>query len=157
MKAKFLRTPANFRAWLDEHHGSTSELLVGFYKRARKASGFRSSCENRAGAELRFGAGFAQARDLDAWRRTEQAPVFAAELRRAFVADTMPGGGAFDSVGKHQPPRFVQPQMLLVLQRGHRSDRLEAVMQRRRTHVHGFGEFLDAQRLRVALLEPLDG
>src|ERR1700722_11629742 len=110
-----------------------------------------------ARAELRFGAGFTQARDLDAWRRTEQAPVFAAELRRAFVADAMPGGGAFDAVGEHHPPRFVQPQVLLVLQRGHRSDRLETMMQRRRTHVHGFGQFLDAQRRRVALLEPFDG
>src|ERR1700730_6549160 len=33
MKAKFFRTPADFRAWLEKHHASSSELLVGFYKR----------------------------------------------------------------------------------------------------------------------------
>jgi len=33
MKAKFFHTPADFRAWLEEHHASSLELLVGFYKR----------------------------------------------------------------------------------------------------------------------------
>jgi len=33
MKPKFFRTPAAFRAWLQRHHGSAAELLVGFYKR----------------------------------------------------------------------------------------------------------------------------
>ena len=32
MKPRFFRTPAQFRAWLQEHHGSAGELLVGFYK-----------------------------------------------------------------------------------------------------------------------------
>lgn len=33
MEATFFATPAQFRAWLEEHHESESELLVGFYKR----------------------------------------------------------------------------------------------------------------------------
>src|SRR5438309_695276 len=33
MEPKFFRTPAAFRAWLQRHHGSAAELLVGFYKR----------------------------------------------------------------------------------------------------------------------------
>jgi uncharacterized protein YdeI (YjbR/CyaY-like superfamily) len=33
MKAKFFRTPADFRAWLEKHHARSLELLVGFYKR----------------------------------------------------------------------------------------------------------------------------
>jgi uncharacterized protein YdeI (YjbR/CyaY-like superfamily) len=33
MKPKFFRTPADFRTWLEEHHTSALELLVGFYKR----------------------------------------------------------------------------------------------------------------------------
>src|SRR6266480_4565104 len=33
MKPKFFRTPAAFRAWLQRHHGTAAELLVGFYKR----------------------------------------------------------------------------------------------------------------------------
>jgi uncharacterized protein YdeI (YjbR/CyaY-like superfamily) len=33
MKTLFFATPAEFRAWLDKHHGSEQELSVGFYKR----------------------------------------------------------------------------------------------------------------------------
>lgn len=32
-KATFFATPAEFRAWLEKHHSSTSELWVGFYKK----------------------------------------------------------------------------------------------------------------------------
>ena len=32
MKAKFFRTPAEFRRWLERHHARARELLVGFYK-----------------------------------------------------------------------------------------------------------------------------
>ncbi len=31
MKPKFFATPAKFRAWLEEHHATHRELLVGFY------------------------------------------------------------------------------------------------------------------------------
>jgi uncharacterized protein YdeI (YjbR/CyaY-like superfamily) len=34
MEPTFFATPAEFRAWLEEHHESATELLVGFYKRA---------------------------------------------------------------------------------------------------------------------------
>ena len=33
MKPTFFKTPAAFRAWLEEHHATDAELLVGFYKR----------------------------------------------------------------------------------------------------------------------------
>lgn len=32
-KPKYFATPAAWRAWLEEHHASEAELLVGFYKR----------------------------------------------------------------------------------------------------------------------------
>ena len=32
-KPTFFATPAGFRTWLDKHHASATELLVGFYKR----------------------------------------------------------------------------------------------------------------------------
>jgi len=32
MDATFFPTPDDFRAWLEEHHGSETELWVGFYK-----------------------------------------------------------------------------------------------------------------------------
>src|SRR5262245_13872371 len=34
MEPTFFATPAEFRAWLEEHHEAESELLVGFYKKA---------------------------------------------------------------------------------------------------------------------------
>ncbi len=33
MKPTFFATPSEFRAWLEEHHGQTQELLVGFHKK----------------------------------------------------------------------------------------------------------------------------
>ena len=33
MKLTFFPTPADFRAWLEKHHKSAGELLVGFYKK----------------------------------------------------------------------------------------------------------------------------
>jgi uncharacterized protein YdeI (YjbR/CyaY-like superfamily) len=33
MEPTFFATPAEFRAWLEEHHESESELLVGFHKK----------------------------------------------------------------------------------------------------------------------------
>src|SRR4051794_33233630 len=32
-KPKFFKTPADFRRWLERHHESKDELIVGFYKR----------------------------------------------------------------------------------------------------------------------------
>jgi uncharacterized protein YdeI (YjbR/CyaY-like superfamily) len=34
MKPKFFATPEKFRAWLEKHHATEKELLVGYYKRA---------------------------------------------------------------------------------------------------------------------------
>jgi uncharacterized protein YdeI (YjbR/CyaY-like superfamily) len=34
VEATFFRTPAEFRAWLEEHHDTVSELWVGYYKKA---------------------------------------------------------------------------------------------------------------------------
>lgn len=33
MKPKFFETPSVFRGWLEKHHESSKELLVGFYKK----------------------------------------------------------------------------------------------------------------------------
>jgi uncharacterized protein YdeI (YjbR/CyaY-like superfamily) len=33
MKPKFFAAPAQFRAWLEAHHATKTELLVGFYKK----------------------------------------------------------------------------------------------------------------------------
>lgn len=34
MPPKFFKTPADFRAWLDKHHATKTELLVGFYTKS---------------------------------------------------------------------------------------------------------------------------
>ena len=34
MKPRYFATPAAWRAWLEAHHASSTELLVGFYKKA---------------------------------------------------------------------------------------------------------------------------
>src|SRR6185312_13129447 len=34
MKPRLFATPTAFRAWLDEHHATETELVVGFHKRA---------------------------------------------------------------------------------------------------------------------------
>ena len=34
MEPQFFATPAEFRAWLEEHHADEPELLVGFYKKS---------------------------------------------------------------------------------------------------------------------------
>src|ERR1700674_2468100 len=33
MKIKFFKSPCRFREWLENHHASTQELWVGFYKK----------------------------------------------------------------------------------------------------------------------------
>src|SRR5215831_2444018 len=33
MKPTFFATPASFRSWLEKHHATKTELLVGFYKK----------------------------------------------------------------------------------------------------------------------------
>jgi uncharacterized protein YdeI (YjbR/CyaY-like superfamily) len=33
VKPAFFETPADFRSWLEKHHGRADELLVGFYKK----------------------------------------------------------------------------------------------------------------------------
>jgi uncharacterized protein YdeI (YjbR/CyaY-like superfamily) len=39
MKPRFFKTPADFRAWLENHHADTPELWVGFYKKASGKGG----------------------------------------------------------------------------------------------------------------------
>jgi uncharacterized protein YdeI (YjbR/CyaY-like superfamily) len=53
LKPVFFATPADFRAWLEEHHTDERELIVGFY---RKASGKQSITWSEAvGQALCFG------------------------------------------------------------------------------------------------------
>jgi uncharacterized protein YdeI (YjbR/CyaY-like superfamily) len=34
MRITFFKSPGDFRKWLEKHHASTQELLVGYYKKS---------------------------------------------------------------------------------------------------------------------------
>src|SRR5207302_443189 len=55
MEPKFFRSPAAFRAWLQRHHGSAAELLVGNIRRARAlaAEGCMAAAGHKAFAARR--------------------------------------------------------------------------------------------------------
>jgi hypothetical protein len=57
-------------------------------------------------------------------------------------------GPGIVAVAQHEAPRFLQPQPLLVLQRAHRCELPEVVMQARPAHLHTRNQFFDAQWLR---------
>lgn len=43
MEPTFFRSPEEFRAWLEEHHSTEQELLLGFYKKRSGVTGFTQS------------------------------------------------------------------------------------------------------------------
>lgn len=43
MEPTFFRSPEEFRAWLQEHHATERELLLGFYKKRSGVTGFTQS------------------------------------------------------------------------------------------------------------------
>lgn len=90
-------------------------------------------------------------------RRAEQAPILPVELRGAFVADTVAGGGGIEQVDEHQPARFLQTQRLLILQRAHRGQRLEVLVQRGLAHGHRGRQFVDGHRTLEVLVDPVNG
>ena len=96
------------------------------------------------------------ARDIALGRRSEQATVLATELRRAFVPHTPAGTARVEVLVQHQLPRFLQTQLLLVLQRAHASQGAEMLQEGRGAHVRAIRQIVPVQRLREVLLEPGD-
>jgi hypothetical protein len=90
-------------------------------------------------------------------RRAEQPGVFAAELRGAVIAHRMAGRAGVQPLGQDQLARLLQADLLLVLQRAERGDRLEVAMQGRGAHPRLGGQLLDAERLVEVLGDPADG
>ena len=66
---------------------------------------------------------FAQSGNILGRRVAEKAAVFSTELRGADVPDVAARRTRVHHGGQHQPPCFLKPQHLLVLQRAHRGDR----------------------------------
>ena len=60
----------------------------------------------------------------------EEAAIFAIELCRAFVADLKGRAGRIETIVQHQAPRRLKPQLFLILQRTHRGQHPEMMVQR---------------------------
>src|SRR5574337_102618 len=88
--------------------------------------------------------------------RTKHAAVLAAELRRALIADLECCTRCVLFFSEHQPPRFVQAQPFLVLQRAHCRHLPEVKMETRCAHVDLSCEVIDAERLCEVPLQPVD-
>ena len=58
---------------------------------------------------------------------------------------------------EHQLPRLLQAQHFLIVQRAHRSDGLEVLVERGNTHVHQPGQVFDLHGLRDVVSQPGNG
>ena len=94
--------------------------------------------------------------DIAQWRIAKQTTVLSAELGGAFIADLKRRGCRILIFGEHQPPRFVQTQPFLVLQRAHGRHRPEMMVEGRCTHIDLRREVIDTQRLCEVTLQPID-
>src|SRR5918998_1981823 len=70
--------------------------------------------------------------DVPSRRIAEQPAILATELRRTLVPDLIRCARRVHRPCQHQPPSFLEPELLLVLQRTHRGYRLEVRVERRR-------------------------
>ena len=86
----------------------------------------------------------------------EQAAVLPAELGWALIADLKRCGCRILIFGEHQPPRFVQTQPFLVLQRAHGRQRPKMMMEGRCTHIDLRCEVIDTQRPCEVTFQPID-
>ncbi|HEY1389624.1 MAG TPA: YdeI/OmpD-associated family protein [Ktedonobacterales bacterium] len=88
MEPTFFRSPEEFRAWLQEHHASDQEILLGFYKKRSGVTGFTQA--QAVGEALCFGwiDGHVRALDEDRYTarftpRTPHSIWSAVNIRRA--------------------------------------------------------------------------
>lgn len=86
-------------------------------------------------------------------RGAEQLLVVAAEVRGVTVADAVAGARRVQLFAEHQAARLLEPDLLLELQRAHRGDGLEMVVEARDAHSALTREFLDPQRLVVMVAQ----
>src|SRR5579883_1998204 len=90
------------------------------------------------------------------WRHAEHAGIFAAELRRAFIADLKGRRLDVDGIRNQQPTRLQQTELLLVLERRQRGQRLELTVEGRGADLGNRGELLDANGLPEATAQAVD-
>lgn len=90
-------------------------------------------------------------------RRTKEPLVFARDVRRIAIPHAVPGTGRIQTLAEHQPAGFLQPQLLLELQRAQRRDFSEVVVEARHAHPQRTRKLLDAHRLVEVVPEPING
>src|SRR5439155_1261224 len=94
--------------------------------------------QTRVGHQLRRPS---QPLDVSNGRLAEKLPVFPGEVRRLLVTHPISGPRGVHVAGKEEPPGFLQPKLLLELQRAHRCDCLEVVVEARDAHPGLQGEY----------------
>src|ERR1700758_164783 len=88
--------------------------------------------------------------------RTKHARIFATELRCTFVADCKRGRFDPHRLRQHQPAGLKKAKLLLILNRCQRSQCLELAVKGRATELRDRSEFVDVDRVGVALPQGLD-
>src|SRR5215207_2290534 len=88
-------------------------------------------------------------------RRAEEPLVLAGELRDVAVAHAVAGASGVEALAEHEAAGLLQPDPLLELQRAHRRDRPEMVVEARDAHPDLPGHVLDPKRSVEVLAEPL--
>src|SRR5215216_27727 len=89
-------------------------------------------------------------------RLTEDTLVFPIEVRGVVVPHTETGARRVEMLAEYQPAGFLEPRVLLKLQRAHRGDCLELGVEPRDAHAKLTREAFDAQRLVVVASDPLE-
>ena len=87
------------------------------------SSGLTGSIDSRTVSHL------TQVRDVAQRRLVKKTAVLAAEVGGALIADFERRGRCIEMLREHQPPRFVQAQPFLVLQRAHGRQPPKVVME----------------------------
>ena len=86
----------------------------------------------------------------------KQAAVFTIELTRTLISNGKGHARRVNAVGEHPCPRFLQPDLLLVLKRTHRRDRPEMMVKRRHRHACDVRKLLNAKRPAIVGSHPGD-
>src|SRR6185503_19820318 len=82
--------------------------------------------------------------------------VFAAEVRRIFVAHADRGGRGVQILAEHQAACFLEPYLFLELQWAHRRDRLEVMVEARDAHPEFARNIVNFKRLIEVFAETPD-
>jgi hypothetical protein len=86
----------------------------------------------------------------------QKALVLPSELAGAFVTDLQGSAPGIQTIYRHPRSRFLEPDLLLILERAHRRQAPEVVVQRGDAHAGDLRELLDTERFGKVVLDPGD-